>query len=607
MVRFAHVHPTFDFITLSADAILSASSKKAHSDVGDDGDGEGLQTIVNIIESQLELLKEGVSQGPQKFNDDIDLDDSYDQDEDNDDEDDDDQLQDQDDDEKDEDDEKDDKSTKAESDIEEKDLKSTPISDQPSLSKLLQQQSQQELNTKGVEFTGDKSYCGNTIPPPKGSLEFRRFTLQSQVQLLGVKQQERNTARLHQQQQPHPQPQPQPQPKQQLHPDRFGVDPDFGHSLQPFEYMRSVLLSQQISETRLTEFSRAYEHIASIVEDQSNGQLTIQPFGSVPMGLATASSDLDCRLVPNPIYSRIQNINDSKEKNFKKKKQLTRYQGALPSQWTKHQITQNIYPLPILPVLNPHATLNFLTGLSNACDAYNLTFIRKLLDRGPVQLLNVLLDSTKPPEIDDENETAQPTKTTNNNNANSFDGFNAEEPEKDDCKFTAPVEIDLVSSADQPMAKTELFRSMLSLSPYSHPLLILIKTWAKNRCINDAQFGFLNSFSLSIMVFFFLQIQGELPVLHTNTYENPHITPPTLQSKPREVEDFQIVKNAATTQSESTPSTTTTSFGLPTTLHTIPINEQQTTKLMTKKYQMLYEFPTNLITKPQVHHPHEKR
>jgi hypothetical protein len=269
-------------------------------------------------------------------------------------------------------------------------------------------------------------------------------------------------------------------------------------------FLHSVLEANRLPLEAQEEFSTMYLAIAGIVEGVSRKQLSIQPFGSMSYGLGTPTSDLDCRIVLNPAYVRAKML----DKAAGGSKPVQAYTGAIPSLWSDAPIPKQNCHLPVLPSLNRFAIVEFFKRIEKNKEILRLQNT-KLIERFEVKLLNFQIDKACGFDYD----LINAAHASNNPNAYC----------KGSMQLSRVFDVDLVSSLDQPMAKTQLFRSMIELSPYVYPMLLVTKHWAKQRGMQDSENGFLNSFALNTMVIFYLQTIGELPVLHRNANPNPHI------------------------------------------------------------------------------------
>ncbi|KAI9230731.1 MAG: hypothetical protein DHS80DRAFT_28621 [Piptocephalis tieghemiana] len=102
-------------------------------------------------------------------------------------------------------------------------------------------------------------------------------------------------------------------------------------------------------------------------------------------------------------------------------------------------------------------------------------------------------------------------------------------------KFTHPtlrVEGDICFGASISTANTQLFYAYTLVSPHIRPLLMVMKRWAKVRGIGDAHLDTLNSYTYCLMMFYYLQLQGNLPPLQQLCCSKPLTLPATPSSPP---------------------------------------------------------------------------
>ena len=83
------------------------------------------------------------------------------------------------------------------------------------------------------------------------------------------------------------------------------------------------------------------------------------------------------------------------------------------------------------------------------------------------------------------------------------------------------VEIDIGVLAFNSHHNPRLVNAFAAHCPSFLPLARIVKLWAKRRGIVDASRGYFNSWTLSLMVAQYLQLQGLLPVVHTASAECP--------------------------------------------------------------------------------------
>ncbi|KAJ3411315.1 hypothetical protein HDV05_002379 [Chytridiales sp. JEL 0842] len=84
------------------------------------------------------------------------------------------------------------------------------------------------------------------------------------------------------------------------------------------------------------------------------------------------------------------------------------------------------------------------------------------------------------------------------------------------CKFTDPttnLKCDLSVGNMLGVHNSRLLQTYCSIHPVSRPLILLVKSWAKERDLNDAGAGTVSSYAWSLMVINFLQRKGMLPAL----------------------------------------------------------------------------------------------
>lgn len=77
----------------------------------------------------------------------------------------------------------------------------------------------------------------------------------------------------------------------------------------------------------------------------------------------------------------------------------------------------------------------------------------------------------------------------------------------------AHTECDISVNNRLPLGNTELLRSYSTLDVRLRPMVILIKTWAKNRRVCGAEQGNLSSYAWTIMVIYFMQLAAGVPSL----------------------------------------------------------------------------------------------
>eukprot|EP00930_Biecheleria_cincta_P101486 TRINITY_DN93135_c0_g1_i1.p1 TRINITY_DN93135_c0_g1~~TRINITY_DN93135_c0_g1_i1.p1 ORF type:complete len:538 (-),score=65.97 TRINITY_DN93135_c0_g1_i1:349-1869(-) len=97
-------------------------------------------------------------------------------------------------------------------------------------------------------------------------------------------------------------------------------------------------------------------------------------------------------------------------------------------------------------------------------------------------------------------------------------------------KFRGSVDVDLSCHNLQALQNTYLLRAYSDLSPIIQSLILCVKFWSKREGVNGAPNGYLSSYSLTLMVLYFLQVDTELampclPIEHFSCYgQSPEIS-----------------------------------------------------------------------------------
>ncbi|CAD7936348.1 unnamed protein product [Amoebophrya sp. A120] len=82
------------------------------------------------------------------------------------------------------------------------------------------------------------------------------------------------------------------------------------------------------------------------------------------------------------------------------------------------------------------------------------------------------------------------------------------------------LELDFTVNNEMAVRNTSLLKRY-SGNPYCRALAILVKSWTKANNLVGVQSGFLSSYAYNLMVIFFFQCQGILPVLHEDREKHP--------------------------------------------------------------------------------------
>lgn len=87
-------------------------------------------------------------------------------------------------------------------------------------------------------------------------------------------------------------------------------------------------------------------------------------------------------------------------------------------------------------------------------------------------------------------------------------------------KFRGSIDVDLSCHNLQALQNTYLLRAYSNLSPTIRSLVLCLKMWSKRTGVNGALNGYLSSYSLTLMVLYFLQVDTELdmPCLPTDLF-----------------------------------------------------------------------------------------
>eukprot|EP00440_Ansanella_granifera_P060860 gb/GFBE01065970.1/.p1 GENE.gb/GFBE01065970.1/~~gb/GFBE01065970.1/.p1 ORF type:complete len:559 (+),score=112.21 gb/GFBE01065970.1/:1-1677(+) len=92
-------------------------------------------------------------------------------------------------------------------------------------------------------------------------------------------------------------------------------------------------------------------------------------------------------------------------------------------------------------------------------------------------------------------------------------------------KFAAVMDVDLSCHNPQALQNTYLLRSYSRLSPLVQQLVLCVKCWAKAEDVCGAPRGHLSSYSFTLMVLYFLQVQHDLPCLPTRCFSSQGSSP----------------------------------------------------------------------------------
>lgn len=80
-------------------------------------------------------------------------------------------------------------------------------------------------------------------------------------------------------------------------------------------------------------------------------------------------------------------------------------------------------------------------------------------------------------------------------------------------RFLNIIDVDLSCHNPQALQNTHLLRAYAELSPLVRQLVLCVKFWAKGQGVCGAPKGYLSSYSFSLMVIYFLQVDQQLPCL----------------------------------------------------------------------------------------------
>eukprot|EP00440_Ansanella_granifera_P060365 gb/GFBE01065429.1/.p1 GENE.gb/GFBE01065429.1/~~gb/GFBE01065429.1/.p1 ORF type:complete len:389 (+),score=77.72 gb/GFBE01065429.1/:1-1167(+) len=88
-------------------------------------------------------------------------------------------------------------------------------------------------------------------------------------------------------------------------------------------------------------------------------------------------------------------------------------------------------------------------------------------------------------------------------------------------KFEGHVEVDLSCQNQEALLNTELLKAYARLNPVIRDLVMLVKMWTKAQVVSGAPQGHLSSYSWTLMVLYFLQVQTDLqlPCLPTDIFQ----------------------------------------------------------------------------------------
>lgn len=88
--------------------------------------------------------------------------------------------------------------------------------------------------------------------------------------------------------------------------------------------------------------------------------------------------------------------------------------------------------------------------------------------------------------------------------------------------FQGYLEVDMSCQNTEALLNTELLKAYAKLHPMVRDLVMVVKLWAKNLCVVGAAKKHLSSYSLTLMVIYFLQVQPDLkfPVLATDFFSH---------------------------------------------------------------------------------------
>ncbi|CAK0796774.1 unnamed protein product, partial [Prorocentrum cordatum] len=88
-------------------------------------------------------------------------------------------------------------------------------------------------------------------------------------------------------------------------------------------------------------------------------------------------------------------------------------------------------------------------------------------------------------------------------------------------RFDGAVDVDLSCHNTEPLRNSQLLRAYAQASPLARGLVLLVKLWSKAAGVCGAQGGNLTSYSLALMVLYFLQVHPDfrLPVLSTRLFD----------------------------------------------------------------------------------------
>ncbi|CAE8710582.1 unnamed protein product [Polarella glacialis] len=93
--------------------------------------------------------------------------------------------------------------------------------------------------------------------------------------------------------------------------------------------------------------------------------------------------------------------------------------------------------------------------------------------------------------------------------------------------FDGITEVDLSCHNPQALQNTYLLKAYADLSPQVRNLVLAVKVWAKNEGVSGAPCGHLSSYSLTLMVLYFLQVQQglEMPCIPTRAFSSYGASP----------------------------------------------------------------------------------
>ncbi|CAE8610280.1 unnamed protein product [Polarella glacialis] len=88
--------------------------------------------------------------------------------------------------------------------------------------------------------------------------------------------------------------------------------------------------------------------------------------------------------------------------------------------------------------------------------------------------------------------------------------------------FDGTTEVDLSCHNPQALQNTYLLKAYAELSPQVRNLVLAVKVWAKNEGVSGAPCGHLSSYSLTLMVLYFLQVQQglQMPCIPTEAFSS---------------------------------------------------------------------------------------